>query len=628
MSNDANTDQAAVNDNIIRGTKTRHTAEGVPTPEYQIQHNHVLAIAVDRYDDDGIPNLNNCLNDIEDLLEILTTHYFFERDNIHFLRSRNHTVDQQKKSENKAREERYANTVAEATHDNIIYYLRKLAGTLTKEDNLIICFSGHGIYDEVFNEGYWIPSDGRLDYNSSYIENGTIRTALNAIKTHHTVLISDSCYSGTLFPSLETRSLSVPRIYKLASRWGITAGRFEPVSDGALGGNSPFAKALLDVLERRTEIWISDLVNEVIKELTDVNKEDQTPAGEALSFIEGHENGQFVFMPKLATEEDYWMLTWHEDQNLRTDYYSFLARYPDGDFETLALKALSVYADDRTPIVSHDGRQMYAFLKEELGLDYALRYVELYLDDKIPAFKSDEVQKTHLFLKEHHSDDQAVRYLYGIAEGKVSAVLTEDIEQEYFDEGQSDAAAAKDYLKYMLLDSFVDQRDGKRYRTVEIDGIVWMAENLNYKLEADGCWYYDDKPSNAAIYGCLYSWDAAKKACPEGWRLPTKEEWEKLATYYGGGYFEGITQQTFGDPAEVYKALIEGGESGFNANKGGYRLNNGTFHYIGKDGFYWAETSFNEEQAWSYSFFNFNQSINRDNNPKDRAYSCKCVRKI
>ncbi len=78
----------------------------------------------------------------------------------------------------------------------------------------------------------------------------------------------------------------------------------------------------------------------------------------------------------------------------------------------------------------------------------------------------------------------------------------------------------------------VDARDGQSYKTVKIGDQIWMAENLNYAT--DGSWCYDNDPANCAVYGRLYKRDVAINASPEGWHLPSGEEWETLADYLGG----------------------------------------------------------------------------------------------
>ncbi len=67
-----------------------------------------------------------------------------------------------------------------------------------------------------------------------------------------------------------------------------------------------------------------------------------------------------------------------------------------------------------------------------------------------------------------------------------------------------------------------DSRDGQEYKAVIIGGRAWMVENLRYEAEGSYC-FKDDESCDE--YGHFYTWDVAKKSCPEGWHLPSQNEW-------------------------------------------------------------------------------------------------------
>ena len=80
---------------------------------------------------------------------------------------------------------------------------------------------------------------------------------------------------------------------------------------------------------------------------------------------------------------------------------------------------------------------------------------------------------------------------------------------------------------------FLDTRDNQVYRTLVISNHVWTAQNMNYEIESEENreatnWCYKNDPDNCKKLGRLYAWDAAQKACPEGWHLPTVDDWKEL----------------------------------------------------------------------------------------------------
>lgn len=197
------------------------------------RRNHILAIGIGEYQDYN--RLVFPVRECRSLIETLIKHYDFEP------------------------EPRKALFDSEATCDAIYTELYNL-DDLTNNDNLIILFSGHGFYDRLKDNGYWVPVDGKkLNTNNGridtpsilkryYISVSDIIDNLNTVKAHHIILIVDSCFAGK-FTRFNLRSPggaynqeNVPA-EELPSRWAITSGLIEKVPDKSL-----FAQALLNVL--------------------------------------------------------------------------------------------------------------------------------------------------------------------------------------------------------------------------------------------------------------------------------------------------------------------------------------------------------------------------------------------
>ena len=100
--------------------------------------------------------------------------------------------------------------------------------------------------------------------------------------------------------------------------------------------------------------------------------------------------------------------------------------------------------------------------------------------------------------------------------------------------------------------SYVVDHDGNAYRVAKIGSQVWMAENLKVKIDSSS-WCYINNPENCEKYGRLYDWATTMKLpeecnrpcslsvqyphqgiCPDGWHVPTKEEYDTLIANVGG----------------------------------------------------------------------------------------------
>lgn len=127
----------------------------------------------------------------------------------------------------------------------------------------------------------------------------------------------------------------------------------------------------------------------------------------------------------------------------------------------------------------------------------------------------------------------------------------------------------------MNIEEFTDPRDGRTYKLVVVNDVVWMAENLNYRC--DGSFAYDNDDTNRKEHGLLYTFDAAKRACPKGWRLPTERDWEELAKNAGG--------------IDNAALLLRGDGLGFKATNAGLRDEKGVFKAMGEKACFWSADS-------------------------------------
>jgi len=171
--------------------------------------------------------------------------------------------------------------------------------------------------------------------------------------------------------------------------------------------------------------------------------------------------------------------------------------------------------------------------------------------------------------------------------------------------------------------AFTDPRDGYIYKTVKIGSQTWMAENLAYKM-SEGCWAYENKETFAHIYGRLYTWEAAKKACPPGWHLPSNDEWQTLVDYFGG-------DKKAGTALKSTKGWEDGGNgdnsSGFNALPAGYRYyRDGSFKNLGKYTLFWSSSPYGSERAWIRKLTYSYGKVYRHFDYLASGFSVRCLR--
>lgn len=149
-------------------------------------------------------------------------------------------------------------------------------------------------------------------------------------------------------------------------------------------------------------------------------------------------------------------------------------------------------------------------------------------------------------------------------------------------------------------------------KTVQIGNQVWMAENLNIKSKDSYC--YKNLAENCKTFGRLYSWEKALRICPQGFRLPTDEDWTILADSLGGLDLAGFK-------------LMMGGETKFNVLMGGnYNKTSNIFSYQFRNAYFWTATPFSETAAWMRQFSTEQANINRSTVKKGYYFSVRCIK--
>jgi uncharacterized protein (TIGR02145 family) len=154
------------------------------------------------------------------------------------------------------------------------------------------------------------------------------------------------------------------------------------------------------------------------------------------------------------------------------------------------------------------------------------------------------------------------------------------------------------------------------FKTVAINGVTWMAENLNVKTPSS--WCCRDSASNCDKYGRLYAWEAAMAACPEGWRLPARSEWENLVAFAGGAETAGKKLKA----KSGWDSDKNGTDDfGFSALPGG-----NTSYGCGNDGSWWTATERGVAAAYYYNMGGYPYwNVSSRDVSRRSGYSVRCV---
>ncbi len=168
--------------------------------------------------------------------------------------------------------------------------------------------------------------------------------------------------------------------------------------------------------------------------------------------------------------------------------------------------------------------------------------------------------------------------------------------------------------------------DGNKYATALFGDQLWMAENLKSIHDARGekikrvCYHLIQE--NCEIYGGLYTWeelrvdeknDSLQGICPDGWHIPTDEEWGILIESMGGA------------DSAAYRLSRETPE--FNIQYGGnYHSRLRNYNYLETNSYYWTANSFSKTAAFIWMIGKNNLNANRSSVPKVYGMSVRCIK--
>ena len=343
-------------------------------------------------------------------------------------------------------------------------------GQLLPEDNLVIYFAGHGFMSPMTGKGYWVPHEADAK-PADLISNSDIKDFIEVYPSKHILLIADSCFSGTFIT--RTRGRNAGQIYESlderSSRWVLTSGNEESVSDGKEGLGSPFARNLKRFLAENTNKYA--LVAELVKYVCAMTSaaSGQSPQGAPITGV-GHDDGQLVFVLKAESVQT---TIDHSDGNPATTVlrdelravYRAKSNYSGG--KEIAL--LDMTGDPKVLVIAENFRFDDEGHKKLLFKDGAVEMGGA--DDKndFPVFaRAATMEGMHRYLEEHQAKYEGIKIILWPAhesiaevESTPTAIAQRELIQDMIDENQ-------DFMRCLHCGKVISSNDGY---TIEIDEI-------------------------------------------------------------------------------------------------------------------------------------------------------------
>ncbi len=190
--------------------------------------------------------------------------------------------------------------------------------------------------------------------------------------------------------------------------------------------------------------------------------------------------------------------------------------------------------------------------------------------------------------------------------------------------------------------------DGNTYKTVVINGQEWMAENLKTTRFSDGtdiplvkdavawsnlttsgfCWYNNDEATYKDLFGALYNGFTIDSGhlCPDGWHIPSKDEWQQLGISLGDSLKAGGKLKESGTAHWLSPNKGADNSTGFNALPAGYRYFEGSFSSVLSYAAFWSASDSTDNDAWFAGLYYADAALAINHRNKKHGFSVRCVK--
>lgn len=178
-------------------------------------------------------------------------------------------------------------------------------------------------------------------------------------------------------------------------------------------------------------------------------------------------------------------------------------------------------------------------------------------------------------------------------------------------------------------------------KKIKIGSQIWAAENMAVTFDRNGeelilekdYFYPENNPELVEKYGLLYTWDAAMRIAPDGWHLPTDDEWEELVNYCTGVYSEKMVAKSLASNKEwkctnimdaIGNGLDANNGTGFSALPAGCNYQR-SYYCVTYNTFFWTSTPIDDCYAYSRNLYYGYGNVSRLESYKQSAFSLRLL---